>query len=961
MKVYSMCYSMRVKCSCERFSSLTHIASIPHKISGLYFLTFLKIQLSISVGINYTSSHLNMYIFYHKLIFVLFRGGEARGLDLIRKETLTALDSINMKSRVVRREMDLTRKETLVALSSNELTSRAARRMIVQRKLCSTPEMSILIPRITPSPWRNNGPLDKAILMKEYCGYKPVMGRGTDALCMNKFLEKVSDDGVQIPRNINLNDFFPAGAPLLDFLATTVEREESWKYPPKEEIKFYQKARSLSYNMLEDVVVKEIVVGVTTEAEIKAVASWMWDQWEKDQRMNPTQIMSLDNEEIQINLYDVYRLAGRIECKYPQVASKTEEKEQRPGLPEDRPCQLPTKIMFGNGMSYCVIISINLERNSRGEYMIQRIEVQDEIINLLESLPVCTGLGVRGDIQDIEFYYSIFAGRTVSLQGFIDLAALAVLAGYNLMSKSMTPMAMQVLGSTMNKCCSTGDGKWAYSWFDLPESLCVYGLADIMFGHVCYSVLSAILVRDIFPDPEITCKFFGVPDQWFALAWIQELISWSLDGIEIHNVDLERARSREEMILTLRYRYSSESPLMDSSPSKVKIWCRLLGGWPSITNGGCRYLIQAREKFIEQAQILKKSKFKWKLNVTMKDVSSVFKSYARFGMSPEVINNCKFTESVPFHYGLFRPISCSVPPLFLNPEKVKPGTIGKLVKKQPRMMKPVIFEWARMNPHKIQSMFNRLVKDEEFRKHFYGTYQGLRMIYRRIHNKEAMRIKELDETFVDNIAIQLVEEEERAKKSLELYKSREERCEHLRNVLRAKDDEDHTLCLEELPKLPEWKPRRRGRKRGRSKSAGRASKRRVLDHAKPGEKKDQDQGKESRILSPIPLDHRTEEIQVQDQSPDPESIEYEETRSIRVLDNQVMIVEDESEVELHLAGINDPKPPARKMISEKRKKKKGKKKGPQIIRSYDEIIEAKVYRDSEDDCDLEVYFSGELI
>ena len=107
----------------------------------------------------------------------------------------------------------------------------------------------------------------------------------------------------------------------------------------------------------------------------------------------------------------------------------------------------------------------------------------------------------------------------------------------------------------------------------------------------------------------------------------------------------------------------------------------------------------------------------------------------------------------------------------------------------------------------------------------------------------------------------------------------------------------------------------------------------MLGHAKPGEKKDQDQGKESQILSPISLDHRTEENQVQDQSADPESIEYEETRSIRVLDNQVMIVEDESEDELHLAGINDPKPSARKTISEKRKKKKGRKKGPQIVRS----------------------------
>ena len=149
----------------------------------------------------------------------------------------------------------------------------------------------------------------------------------------------------------------------------------------------------------------------------------------------------------------------------------------------------------------------------------------------------------------------------------------------------------------------------------------------------------------------------------------------------------------------------------------------------------------------------------------------------------------------------------------MNQEKIKPGNIGKLVKKQERKMKPIIFEWARMNPHKIQMMFKRLTKDESFRKFLYGSYQGLRMIYRRLYNKEAVRIKELDDAFVDNIASQLIVEEERARKSRELYKARKDRCEHLRNVLQAKDDEDQTLCLEELPRLPDWKPRRRGRKR----------------------------------------------------------------------------------------------------------------------------------------------------
>ena len=942
MKACSMFYSMRMEYSYERFSNLTHVASKSHEIFGFHFIICLRIQLSYFVGIYYISSHLIMYIFYHKLIFILFRGGED-GVEMKRKETLDPQSSIDMTSRGSR-IVGTERKETLVALSSRDLTSRAARMMINLRKQISTPEMSMLIPRTTPNPWRNTGPLEKSLLIKNYCSYKPTMGRGTDASCMHKYLEKVSGDGIQIPNQTNMQDFLPAGAPLLDFLASTVDRLESWKYPPGEEIKFYQKARNLNYKLLDDVIVKEIIVGETSDEDIRSIVSWLWDQWEKDQRMNPTQIISLDNEEIQINLYDVYRMAGVIECNLPIAATKKEESIKRPGLPEDRPCQLPTKIMFGNGLSYCVIISIKLERNSRGDYMLHRIKVQDEVVKLLEALPTCTGLGIKGDVTDIEFYYSLLSGKTVSLQGYVDLASLAVVSGYNLMAKSMTPMGVQVIGHTLNKCCSTGDGKWAYGWDELPESLQLYGIADIMFGHMCYNILSTILLRDVFPDPEITCKFFNVPDQWFAVAWINELISWSLDGVEIHNVDFEKARTREEMILSLRYRYSSESSLMEDSPAKVKIWCKLIGDWPSLTSGGCRYLLQARNKFLNQAQVLKKSKFKWKLKVTMKEITSSFKEYARFGLTKDSIMNCNFSEPAAFHYGLLRPRSCPVPPLFMNPEKVKPGTIGKVVKKQERKMKPVVFEWARMNPQQIQKVFIRLGQDESFRKYLYGSYQGLRMIYRRIYNKEAVRIKELDDSFIDNIANQLVEEEERARKSLELYQARKDRCEHLRNALQAKDDDDQTLCLEELPRLPDWKPRRRGRKRARSRSRSRVDSKRI------------------KI--------RNQEIQEQNLGNNLiwEEDPYTETREIRMVDpvqdgnDEIVVVEINSGDDLELEGMNDPKPECRKRIPEKRKSKKKKKKSaPTPARTYDEIIESGVYKNSDDEFDLEAYFSGDIV
>ena len=56
------------------------------------------------------------------------------------------------------------------------------------------------------------------------------------------------------------------------------------------------------------------------------------------------------------------------------------------------------------------------------------------------------------------------------------------------------------------------------------------------------------------------------------------------------------------------------------------------------------------------------------------------------------------------------------------------------------------------------------------------------------------------------------------------------------------------------------------------------------------------------------------------------------------------------------------KPSCRKIMPEKRKSKKKKKKtAPTPARTYDEIIESGIYKNSDDEFDLEAYFSGDII
>ena len=81
---------------------------------------------------------------------------------------------------------------------------------------------------------------------------------------------------------------------------------------------------------------------------------------------------------------------------------------------------------------------------------------------------MCVGLGVKGDVHEIEQFYSEVSGVNLEMSGFIDLSALALVAGYQMNVKGMTPMGVQVLGAILIKCVSTA------------ENLCDMSLDEIL-------------------------------------------------------------------------------------------------------------------------------------------------------------------------------------------------------------------------------------------------------------------------------------------------------------------------------------------------------------------------------------------------------------------------------------------------------------------------------------------------
>lgn len=81
---------------------------------------------------------------------------------------------------------------------------------------------------------------------------------------------------------------------------------------------------------------------------------------------------------------------------------------------------------------------------------------------------------------------------------------------------------------------------WGIRWKKIPASLQCYALGDIQFGFITYNVLARLLLRDLFLDPDVLCRYLECT-QLTAVNWFLVLVMLSLEGVEYHQVAEEAA------------------------------------------------------------------------------------------------------------------------------------------------------------------------------------------------------------------------------------------------------------------------------------------------------------------------------------------------------------------------------------------------------------------------------------
>ena len=569
------------------------------------------------------------------------------------------------------------------------------------------------------------------------------IGHRQDEKCMNRFLSNSKLDEMVDPNIIPICEIIPCSLPLIDYLRVHCQTPWSWAKPSNDTVECWAHQRGLSYSYEENVDVREIIFGKSNEEDIQEFHDWISDQYDVDQITLPTCVISLDVRDMKVSWYDLLRITredmvGR-RLFFAKTLGAYEEDEiswfedEDGRMMEDKWVSFPAKIIFGNGCSWAGVMSFEMEKDEDDYFIITCPDIQKSIVAILHDLPVCTGLKVKSNVTIIEETITLFINQEFKMLGPVDLECLAVLAGWRLESRHMTSMSMIALGAPMNNVCSKGDNSWGLRYQDLPHSLRVYAMGNIKFGFLTYNVLISLFLREMFPDPDIAC-YLSSCNQTDYISWFCVWIGQTLQNSAVFSPAVSVSVTRSDLLASLRYR--THRGLLSATPSdKVNLVIDLLPHWPTLTEGGPRFLQPVRERYLSQYQLLQEAQVFEHEKMFSVTITAAHRLYGRFGhLDIGEVDSKLGTDPATDTLGLVSHPRLKKQIFQVDTSSVSISSLLAEARRTDRGQREALYEWARLNVLKVDSLFDKYRRDVGFSKNYRSYYEDLRLIVMRSTN-----------------------------------------------------------------------------------------------------------------------------------------------------------------------------------------------------------------------------------
>ena len=559
---------------------------------------------------------------------------------------------------------------------------------------------------------------------------------------MKSYLSKSTDEQLIIyPSNVDFKSYIPSKVPVLDLLAFDSGRPDAWKYPPEQTLVEFQKTRATTYSVLDSCHVEEIIIGETSPQEIMELKAWMLKRITDDHLIMPLAVTGLSVKFVSLpEHYYSEVLSGSHTNDYIVIGGA--KGGDTTGASNSR--LLPTKIMIGNGSSWALVITFRLKCLKGGRYELLNCALLPELINLLKSIPCCA-CATAEEISTLEEFISDISESPFAFAGHVLVETLATLAGWKLKEKSLGAMNVIILGGGCtpdNKRVERQMGSWTELWKFTPEALKVKAVADLRSIYRVYTVLMGSLLRDAFPDPDICCLLSDCTQNDFVW-WLCKVVVLDISGLRGNPDSAADASDRKWLTLSIT---KSDG----TTPTGIAVWAKLLGKWPTITYGGCRYLHQARAEHVKAFQLFKANAvFMSKQMFSMEITDDVVKM-ATFGMhilddpyiwgDPAPSSGTRLTVHRSHSSGLFK----------INTAQATPKALLKESKSCDKTTRHGVYEWCRVNILSIPMFLDRYNTNKDFRSWFKSYYDDLRKMFANVTMEPAPRVDSVEKLLREN-------------------------------------------------------------------------------------------------------------------------------------------------------------------------------------------------------------------
>ncbi len=357
--------------------------------------------------------------------------------------------------------------------------------------------------------------------------------------------------------------------------------------------------------------------------------------------------------------------------------------------------RLPTILLLSNGYYALgfkfglVDVSVGPERT---EISYTHSELPDQVRRFLKSLPflITYQRGFRMDRVLNDFFLDLY-GADIKLN-ILDITSIAVAAGLRADHYGLFTASALVTGEPFLDI----GGVFGYEFIidnKLANLYQQYLKETLIILINAYAILVGLLLRQMFPDPDITLAITGMTQHSFSY-WFSAFLSSALyTDKDLYKLSTADMSTRCEMIKCIT----------DKDNVYAKALCDLLIDVPVAQEGGERFLHHARRCFLDQYIVIKRLNFDNFVCQAPNQEVDIDQLGYRFLYKREVVSK---------NHGL--PVVD--PGLLPNPEfddsifKLDPfqDDVSVLFRQEDRDLLPAVEEWGRLNIDDIKVLIDRI-------------------------------------------------------------------------------------------------------------------------------------------------------------------------------------------------------------------------------------------------------------